>query len=136
MSDIREIDFTPEFTFKTSRSGGKGGQNVNKVETKVELSFNVAESDLLTEKQKARIQKKLNNKINNEGNLQITSQEYRSQLKNKKNTIALFYDLIEEALKKKKKRKKSKPSAEAKEKRLKEKKKQSEKKRLRRNPEP
>ena len=131
--NIRETDFSPEFSFRTSRSSGPGGQNVNKVETRVELLFNISESQLLDEKQKGRIRKKLANKINKDDVLIVSAQKERSQSKNKERAINKFYDWLEKALKKKKKRKATKPSKAAKEKRLKEKKIQSEKKQQRRN---
>ena len=73
-----------EFSFKTSRSGGAGGQHVNKVSTKVELDFNIAESKSLTDEQKEFLLEKLGSKLTNDGILQIISQSERSQLGNKK----------------------------------------------------
>jgi len=120
-----------ELVFKAVRSSGSGGQNVNKVSTKVELRFDVEHSEFLTGDEKARIFKKLKNRISNEGILIISSDTERTQLRNKKNAIAIFFDLFEQALKIPKKRKKTKPTRASKEKRLKEKKVQSEKKQLR-----
>src|SRR6185312_3050996 len=131
MNGIRNIDFLPELTFAASRSGGKGGQNVNKVSTKVELQFDYMHSHLLTDEQKQLISAKLASFINKEGILKIMAQEERSQLLNKKDAINRFYALLEGAFKKKKKRIASKPGKQAKEKRLKAKKLRSEKKQLR-----
>ncbi|HYX05733.1 MAG TPA: alternative ribosome rescue aminoacyl-tRNA hydrolase ArfB [Bacteroidales bacterium] len=121
-SMIRDIDFTPEINFSFSRSSGKGGQNVNKVATRVELRFNIPSSTLLTDEQKSILMNKLENRINKEGDLLLFAEETRSQLKNKELVIARFYDLLEENLKVKKKRKPTKPGKKAKEKKLKEKK--------------
>lgn len=128
---ISDIDFTPELSFKTSRSGGSGGQHVNKTSTKVELNFDVDQSALLSDKQKRRIHKKLANRINNEGILRVVVEEERSQRKNKKIAVERFYELITNALKKKKKRIPTKVPDAVKEKRLEEKKKQSGKKQMR-----
>ena len=130
---INGISFLPELSFKTSRSSGKGGQHVNKVESRVELNFNVLESQLLTEEQKQLILERLHNRIDKEGVLQITVQKERSQYLNKAAAIEKFYELLEKALKKKKKRKPTKISEAAKQKRLKEKKELSEKKQSRRS---
>lgn len=120
-----------ELSFKASRSSGSGGQNVNKVSTKVELRFNVEESLLFTENEKDRILTKLKNRISSDGILIISSDSERTQLRNKKKAIEIFFDLLEKALRKPKKRIKTKPSKASKEKRLKEKKIQSDKKQLR-----
>jgi ribosome-associated protein len=111
-----------EVTFKTSRSGGKGGQNVNKVETKIELIFNVLNSKYLTDEEKELIQEKLNNRIDKNGNLRIVSQTERSQHMNKLKSIGKFLELIAKSLRKRKKRLKTKPTTISKENRIKKKK--------------
>lgn len=122
------IELDQELKFSFNRSSGPGGQNVNKVNTKVELRFDIANSQILTVEEKTIILTKLQNKINQEGILIIISQSTRSQLKNKRESIIKFYDLINKTLKPQKKRKTKSISKAAKEKRLKEKKVQSEKK--------
>src|SRR4030095_5766428 len=101
----------PELRFRAVRSGGKGGQHVNKVSTKIELYFDVTNSTLLSEGQKHIIFSKLSNQINNEGVLMIDSQESRSQHRNKEIAIDKFDELIRRTFIKKKPRLKTKPSA-------------------------
>ena len=121
-----KIDITKEIFFQTARSGGKGGQNVNKVETMVEGYFSIRGSAVLSDQQKDVLEKKLAGKINADGLLQVKSQVHRSQLANKQEVIEKMSALIEQGLKKEKKRIATKPSKAARAKRIESKKKQGE----------
>ena len=111
-----------ELQFKAIRSSGPGGQHANKVSSKVELSFQIAASDGLTERQKKRLLLKLGNKLSKEGVLILQCDESRSQHKNKDLVIKRFFKLLEKSLFVPKARKKSKPTRSSIEKRLKSKK--------------
>ncbi len=124
-----------EMVLSATRSSGPGGQNVNKVNTQVELRFSVKNSNLFSDNEKDRIFLKLKNKINSEGELILTSQTARTQLDNKENVIEKFYELIEKALTIQKKRLKSRPTAASRLKRMESKKSQALKKLFRKPPE-
>lgn len=112
------LNLFSEIKFQTTRSGGKGGQNVNKVETAVIASFHIETSLLLSEEQKKTVLEKLTNRINAEGFLQVKSQTHRTQLSNKEDAIKKINQLVFIALQKKKPRIATKASKASKEKRL------------------
>jgi len=115
-----------ELVFSASRSSGPGGQNVNKVSSKITLSFDVRKSTGLTEEQKALIMERLASRINKEGILQLSVQDSRSQFTNKNVAIIRFTELLAGALQTRKKRRPTRPSMAAKVKRLEAKKQRSE----------
>ena len=121
-----------EIVFRAVRSGGKGGQNVNKVSTKVELYFDIPRSMVLSDDEKTILLTKLINKVDRNGVLKISSQSARSQFLNKEIAVRKFNELIASAFIKRKKRLKTKPSTAAKAERLAVKKINSEKKTMRR----
>jgi ribosome-associated protein len=122
-----------ELEFSTSRSSGPGGQNVNKVNTKVTLRWNVKDSGLLTPDEKELLLQKLTARLTTDGTLLINAQEKRSQLQNKEETLSKLEQLLKQALTKKKKRKATKPSKSAVQSRLHKKKKHADKKKWRQN---
>ncbi|MDN3547530.1 alternative ribosome rescue aminoacyl-tRNA hydrolase ArfB [Mucilaginibacter aquaedulcis] len=117
-----------EITYKTSRSGGKGGQNVNKVSSKVELLFNINESGLFTDEEKVLLADKLQNRLNKDGLVQVICDEERSQYLNKEKAVERLVVLLTKALQKPKVRRPTKVSKAAKAARLNDKKKHASKK--------
>lgn len=129
-----EKQLIQEVSYKAVRSSGAGGQNVNKVASKVELHFPVADSQALSDEEKERVIQKLQSRLTNNNELILQSDESRSQHKNKELVTRRFVEMLRQALVKPKPRKKTKPSKAAKLKRLREKKVQAEKKNNRKNP--
>ena len=129
--DERLLNLENELKFLAVRSGGKGGQNVNKVSTKIELYLDVINSVVLTEEEKSLIISKLKTRVSSDGILRIVSQTERSQIQNKIIAKKKFFELLAQAFRKEKKRKKTNPSKASKITRLKVKKIISEKKSLR-----
>ncbi|OCX51363.1 peptide chain release factor 1 [Mucilaginibacter sp. PPCGB 2223] len=111
--NFTKADLQRNIQYKTSRSGGAGGQNVNKVSTKVELLFSISDSDVFTDEEKALLLGKLQSRLNKDGLLQIVCDEERSQYLNKEIALDKLADILTRALHQPKKRKKSKPSKAA-----------------------
>jgi len=108
--NFSKTDLQKEVIYKTSRSGGKGGQNVNKVSTKVELLFDIERSALFSDDEKQRLLAKLQSRLNRDGHLQVMSEGERSQYLNKERAIEKLLLILTKALHQPKKRKATKPS--------------------------
>jgi ribosome-associated protein len=121
-----------EISYRASRSGGPGGQHVNTASTRIELSWNVADSPSLSAEQRARVLTKLANRISSEGVLSLAESGSRSQLQNREVVIARFQELLRQALHVPKRRKKTRPTRASREARLRAKRRRSQTKRLRR----
>lgn len=124
-----------EISFRFSRSGGPGGQHVNRSETRVELLFDVANSPSLNEEQRARLLERLVHRIDKEGVLHLVSEESRSQRLNREVVIERFVSLLQTALRPHRRRRPTRPSQAAREQRLEQKRRQSRKKQSRGRPE-
>jgi ribosome-associated protein len=132
MQPIQSIDILNELSFSASRSSGPGGQNVNKVNTKITLKWDVVRSSLINEEQKELLLKKLANRLTTDGMLMLSAQENRSQLQNKEEAIKKLDEILAKAFHQKKIRKPSKPSKAVKRKRVEGKRIHAEKKEWRR----
>ena len=131
--ELKLRNLEKEFIFATSRSSGPGGQNVNKVNTKVELRFNLILTSGFSQNEKERLFDKLKNKINSEGELILISQSERTQLLNKIIVTEKFYEIISKALTIPLKRRSTRPTISSKLKRLEKKKNRGYLKKLRKD---
>jgi ribosome-associated protein len=131
--NFTKADLQSEVTYKTSRSGGKGGQNVNKVSSKVEILFNFDQSALFTEEEKQLLWSKLQSRLNKDSYLHVVCEEERSQYMNKEKALEKLYLILTNALHRPKVRKAVKPTKAMIAARLAKKKIQSAKKETRRN---
>jgi ribosome-associated protein len=125
-----------EVAFVTSRSGGPGGQNVNKLETRVTLRFDLVRSSSLSEEQKVRLRQRLATRITKDGILHVTAQRHRTQAANREAAIERFAELVREGLREETPRKKTRPSRAAKARRVEAKRRHSQRKRERTAPIP
>ena len=135
ISEARRSQLINEFKFSASRRGGPGGQNVNKVNTKVELRFSLTQSNVLSEQEKRIIKFKLARRINSEEEIVLVSSVERSQWRNRETVIEKFFILVEAALTPIKKRVKTSPTKASKRRRIEGKKLLSQKKQMRKRPE-
>jgi ribosome-associated protein len=133
--ELKKRNFENEFVYSASRSSGPGGQNINKLNTKVELRFSISNTKLLSAEEKDLIGRKLQNKINSEGELILVAQSGRTQLMNKKMVTEKFYSVITKALTVLPKRKVTRPTIASVRKRIEEKRNQGNKKNMRRQSE-
>ena len=116
--NFTKADLQKEITYKTSRSGGKGGQNVNKVSSKVELLFSIGNSLLFTDEEKELLNHKLQSRFNKDDLVQVVCDEERSQYLNKEKAVERLISILTAALHKPKARKPTKISKAAKQARL------------------
>ncbi|MBN1599271.1 MAG: aminoacyl-tRNA hydrolase [Bacteroidales bacterium] len=133
IKDLKNKGLENEFVYEFSRSSGPGGQNVNKVSTRVELRFNIINTEVFNSDEKKCIIKKLGKQITKEGDILVTSQTTRSQSKNREDAAEKMYLLLYSALLRPKKRYRTRPNAASIKKRLENKRKLAEKKHQRRN---
>jgi ribosome-associated protein len=131
--ELKSRNLESEFIFSTSRSSGPGGQNVNKVSTKVELRFNLLLTAAFSEKEKDLIFIRLKNKINKESEIILVSQSERTQLMNKEAVTDKFYNIVSKALTIQKKRRSTRPTLSSKIKRLESKRSRGKVKKLRKD---